>query len=191
VARDRSFSWWKGLVVGLGVLELAALIYFGAIKNNAPSSSTEVAATPTSEFDLQKFESPAAGFSFDRPRGWDVETAGRTVKVVDPKRRMALAVGPAPSGNVSNALDSLLVLLDSSYRDVRVTNRDVRILDADVAVSAMGSATNLGGEKMGFIVVTTEGTERNYAITAFTAKDKTTDRTTRLVAAVVDSFQEL
>ena len=175
----------------LGVLEIATLIYFVVGKPKTPDKSVDVAASPTAEFNLQRYESTSAGFSFDRPRGWDVETSGRTVKVVDPKKRVALAVGPAPSGNVSDSLDSLLSLLDSSYHDVQVTNRDVRILDSDVAVSATGRATNLGGERMGFVVVTTEGEDRNYAITAFTARDKASDRTKRLVAAVVDSFRQL
>ena len=190
MARQASFTWWKALVVILGALEVATLIYFGVVKPNT-HEPIEAVSTPTSEFQLKPYVSKDAGFSFDRPGGWDLTTSGRTVKVVDPKRRVALAVGPAPSGNVSDSLDSLLGLLDSSYHDVRVTNRDVRILDSDVAVSAAGQATNLGGEKMGFIVVTTEGDTQNYAITAFTAKDKATDRTKRLVAAIVDSFEEI
>lgn len=188
--RDRSFTWWKSLVLFLAFVELATLAYFLVLKND---TARQLRATPSpiSEFNLEGYVNQSAGFSFDRPQGWDVTTAGRTVKVVDPKKQIALAVGPAPTGNVSDSLDTLLTLLDSNYHDVKVLDRNVRFLDNDVAVTASGQATNIEGKKMVFIVVTTEGDSQNYAIAAFTSRDKETGRTKRLVAEVVDSFEEL
>lgn len=168
--RDRreSFSIWKALVVIALVVELVVVIVLISGRSDVTTTEPQAAA-PTSDTG-SRFEDGNAPYSFDYPEGWEIENEDSVTKLLSPGNDIAIAIGPAPSGDVLAASDQLVDGLAERYAEATTKSRELTRVGGNLGLTVAGTAVNEFGVKVRFAIVTVEGNEgENFAITSFAA----------------------
>jgi predicted Zn-dependent protease len=163
-----AFSIWKALVVIALVVELVVVIVLISGRSDVTTIEPPAAA-PSSETG-SRFEDEDAPYSFDYPDGWEIENADAITKLLSPGNDIAIAIGPAPSGDVLAASDQLVDGLAERYADATTKSRELTRVGGNLGLTVAGTAVNEFGVKVRFAIVTVEGNEgNNFAITSFAA----------------------
>jgi hypothetical protein len=181
-------SYWKVLVVVVAVVEAVILAFLLVDRDSARPPSDARPEESSNETSTETVENHDTGYEFRYPDTWTLERHGSVSTVSPPGDDVVLGVGPAPSGELLDAADGLIDRLDRTYKDVRPGPPEVLSIDAATAVSVKGSAVNLYGTDVRFEVLTIEGRQRNFGITAFSSKDVPEDEAEQDVQEIVDSF---
>lgn len=173
-----SSSFWKGLLVAAIVVEMAVVVLLVAGRDSATTTSDSAVnnapGLPTTGTG-SRFVHPRLGYSFDYPDGWTVERQAAVTKLVAPGNDMAIAVGPAPSGDVLASNDSLLAGLGDRYENIQADAPRLTRVGGELGLTVTGTAVNEVGVTVTFKIVTIEGGERSYAITSFAAPSAVKD----------------
>lgn len=181
-------SLWKALIVVALLVELVVIVVLvrnrpEVVVTEDPSSvSSSAGSTPEGE----RFEDPDVPYSFAYPQGWKLETGDRVTKLLSPGNDIAIAVGPAPSGDVLVASDRLIEGVVARYSDAETKGRKLTSVGGNLGLTVTGSAVNEFGVRVRFAIVTIEGPEddKNYAITSFAAPDaRNPERAVREITA--------
>lgn len=184
--RRESFSIWKALVVVALVVELVVVvILISGRSDNGTSSEPTTAATRSGN--QERFRDAGVPYSFDYPDGWEIENADSVTKLLSPGNDIAIAIGPAPSGDVLSASDQLVDGVADRYADAKTKSRELTRVGGNLGLSVAGTAVNEFGVKVHFAIVTIEGTGGdNFAITSFAAPDA--ERPQQALQEVVAGF---
>ena len=134
--------------------------------------TTRPPATAPSAETGSRFEDEDAPYSFDYPDGWEIENEDAITKLLSPGNNIAIAIGPAPSGDVLAASDQLVDGVAERYADAVTKDRELTRVGGNLGLTVTGTAVNEFGVKVRFAIVTVEGNEGdNFAITSFAAPD--------------------
>ena len=172
--RDRreSFSIWKAFVVIALVVELVVVIVLISGRSDVTTTAPPAAAPPSSSETGSRFEDGDAPYSFDYPDGWEIENEDAITKLLSPGNDIAIAIGPAPSGDVLAASDQLVDGVADRYADAVTKDRKLTRVGGNLGLTVSGTAVNEFGVKVRFAIVTVEGNEGdNFAITSFAGPD--------------------
>jgi hypothetical protein len=169
--RRESFSVWKALVVVALVVEL--VVVFVLIRGRSDNGAT-VASTPSpaSQSSEGRFEDAGVPYAFDYPKGWEVKNEDSVTKLLSPGNDIAIAIGPAPSGDVLSASDQLVDGVSDRYAEAVTESRELTRVGGNLGLTVAGTAVNEFGIKVRYSITTIEGSEgSNYAITSFAAPE--------------------
>lgn len=186
--RRESFSIWKALVVVALVVELVVVfVLIRGRSDNAPVADTSSPPSVASQSG-SRFEDAGVPYSFDYPDGWELENEESVTKLLSPGNDIAIAIGPAPSGDVLSASDQLVDGVSDRYTDAATESRELTRVGGNLGLTVAGTAVNEFGIKVRFSITTIEGSEGdNYAITSFAApKAKNADGA---LDEVIDGFE--
>jgi predicted Zn-dependent protease len=186
-ASSGSFSIWKALVVVALVVEVIVVFVLIGGRSVAPESDPGAEVAASSE--AGRFADPGVPYSFDYPDGWEIENEEAVTKLLSPGNDIAIAVGPAPAGDVLSSSDQLVEGVSDRYSDAKTDSRELTRVGGNLGLAVTGTAVNEFGIPVRFAIVTIEGTKSaNYAITSFAAgvSDQTADR---VLQKVVDNFE--
>ena len=140
------------------------------VRSRSDVTGTDVSST-ASESD-GTFEGSDAPYSFDLPEGWEVDNEDAVTKLLSPGNDIAIAIGPAPRGDVLSSSDRLVDGVADRYSDAITESRDLTRVGGNLGLTVAGTAVNEFGVKVRFSITTIEGSEdKNYAITSFSALD--------------------
>lgn len=180
-----SFSIWKALILGALVIELIVIVVLISDRPEVVPTERPIRASSDK---AQRFEDPEVPYSFAYPKGWQLENDDMVTKLVSPGNNIAIAVGPAPSGDVLVLSDRLVEGITERYADARTKSRKLVSVGGNLGLTVSGTAINRFGVRVRFAIVTIEGTEgsNNYAITSFAAAD--VEDPERALQEVVDDF---
>ena len=186
--RRESFSVWKALVVVALVVEL--VVVFVLIRGRSDNGATVASNSPSAESQSSegRFEDAGVPYAFDYPDDWRIENEDSVTKLLSPGNDIAIAIGPAPAGDVLSASDQLVDGVSDRYSDAVTESRELTRVGGNLGLTVAGTAVNEFGIKVRFSITTIEGTEsENYAITSFAAPGaKNADRA---LDEVIDGFE--
>ena len=177
---------WKGLVIAALLVELVVIVVLVRDRGIEPVRSSDETTTSAA---TERFDEPGAPYSFAYPDKWELENDGSVTKLLSPGNDIAIAVGPAPSGDVLASSDQLVEGVAARYTDAETKSRELTRVNGNLGVSVSGTAVNQFGVSVRFSIVTVEGENKNYAITAFAAQDVEVDVAERALAEVVEDFE--
>jgi hypothetical protein len=109
-------------------------------------------------------------YAVEVPQGWDGAARGSVVTLWDRGGRARLAVGLAPAGGLTSALDDLRSNLGRSYRGLHVTGLSQLEVGGCPAQSIVGRALNRDGVRLSFEGMVVAGPENNYALAGFVVR---------------------
>jgi hypothetical protein len=187
-----SFPLWKTLVVIALVLELVVILFLIANRSDVEvSAQSERPSESPSIAQGGRFEELGSPYRFSYPKSWNLETEGSVTKLLSPGNEIAIAVGPAPPGDVLLASDRLIAGLTNRYDNARTKDRELTSVGGNLGLTVTGSAVNEFGVKVRFAVITFEGDGGgNFAITSFAAgADR--DEADRALQEVIGDFEVL
>lgn len=176
---------WKGLVIAALLVELVVIVVLVRDRGAVPPASRDAEVTTAAG---TRFDEPGVPYSFDYPDEWELDNDGAVTKLLAPGNDIAIAVGPAPSGDVLASSDQLVEGVAARYTDAETKIRELTRVNGNLGVSVSGIAVNRFGVSVRFSIVTVEGETKNYAITAFAAGD-TAEVADRALAEVVNDFE--
>jgi hypothetical protein len=104
------------------------------------------------------------------PQGWEGSARGSVVTLSDKRGRARLAVGLAPAGDLTSALDDLRSNLGRSYRGLHVTGLSQLEVGGCPARSIVGRALTQDGVRLSFEGMVVAGPENNYALAGFVVR---------------------
>jgi hypothetical protein len=185
---------WKGLVLVALLIELVVIVVLVGNRPDVVVAEAEdpvsgsSAAEDSSSSDGARFEDPDVPYSFAYPKGWEIESGDSVTKLLSPGNDIAIAVGPAPPGDVLVASDRLIEGVTERYSDAETKGRELTNVGGNLGLTVTGTAVNEFGVRLRFAIVTIEGTadNENFAITSFAAADGKSPE--RAVQQVVDDF---
>lgn len=185
--RDR-FTVWLGVVGVLAVVAGAVLAGVALWPHDDPRAAAKTVVPTTRLVDK------AGGFTVRVPTAMAATRHGRTVRLATGDRQVVVTVGPVGGGTLGTASHTLMTHVRSSYPRVRVLGTRRDRVDQRKALTTYGTARTAGEKgatSLRFVVLVVAARPRNYAVTAFTARDSDPKRVVPLVNAVAGSLHVL
>ena len=185
-AQSGSFSIWKALVVVALVVEVIVVLVLISGRSDVTVSDPESVAATSED---GRFEDADGQYSFDYPDDWEIDQEDAVTKLLSPGNDIAIAVGPAPPGDVLASSDQLVEGVSDRYAKAQTKSRELTRVGGNLGLTVTGTAVNEFGVRVRFAIVTVEGTNaNNYAITSFAAGVEG-DAADRALAQVVENFE--
>ena len=186
-AARRRARWFSAAATVLATALVAAALVAaviatvgGTTERAAPSQAVVPSAVPSPGFSavppppvsddqlpgVHVHVNDQAGYLFSYPDGWKLTRSGTSTTLVDPKDEVQMAFATAPRAPLEETNRRVLAGLTSPYRDMNVVTRDSQLTEQGQSSLVLGgTAVDEAGSTIRFLVVTIEGTARNWAIT--------------------------
>lgn len=129
-----------------------------------------------------------AGYTLDYPASWELAEEVTTSRVASPDGTAIVSFGLGANGSLDDASDRFRASLEDIYEDLEITSTETVQLGGLPGRSIAAEATNEDGVRIHIQAVTVAASDRNYAISAFTAEDADPD-VLGLVQQIVESFR--
>lgn len=133
----------------------------------------------------------SGGYSVKVPKGMKASRKGVTTRVVDKGRSVTVTITPTRSGKPADNNKDVLRAMVSTYRTVRLTTSERQRIDDRAAVASYGQAVTKKGVPLRFVLITVKGSQRNFAISTFTAEDSDPRTVLPRVRAIANGFHVL
>jgi hypothetical protein len=174
---ERVLAGMAVLVAALVLVGMGVLLFGNVGEDSAGTGGNRAAATGRPNDCGRVHQSAPSQVRADEgrytvalPQGWDGEARGSVVTLWDKRGRGRLAVGLAPTGALTSALDDLRSNLWRSYRELRVTRRGQLEVGGCPARAIAGRALNEAGVRLSFEGMVVAGPENNYALAGFVVR---------------------
>ena len=169
-------------VVGVVALVVAGwLLWLTLQKDDAPPEP----------IDTSRLVNKTGGYSVQVPDGMKAEKFGKVTRVEDKARTVVVTITPTKGGSPADTNTAVLARIGSTYRTVDLFTSERQTVDGRPAVASYGRATTDKGVRLRFVLITVKGTERNFALSTFTAADSDPGTVLPRVRAVANGFHVL
>jgi hypothetical protein len=129
-----------------------------------------------------------AGYSFISPSDWVLSEEGTTSKVTSPDMAAIVSFGLGASGDLEEASARFVSSLEEAYGDLVITGTVQSEIGGSPATAVTAEATNEAGVPILVLAITVAGPDRNYAISAFTAREAGSELS-QVIEEIVASFR--